>query len=67
MGDTFGAWLVVTADGTRCVIVCKAYALAQSIARRRYPGYTELTLASSKSGYGGEVVVVGNDGTERLG
>ena len=67
MGDTFGAWLVVTAGGTRCVIVCKAYALAQSIAKRRYPGYTELALVTSKSGYGGEVVVVGDDGSERLG
>ena len=54
-------------NGTQHVIVCKAYALANFIAKKRYPGFIDIHLACSRSADDGEVVVVEDDRTERLG
>lgn len=67
MGDTFGAWVVTMPTGVKHVIVDKAYAAAIGVARRRYPGYTAIDLVNSKHGQGGEVVVIEDDGKERVG
>lgn len=61
MGDTFGAWKVTTPDGLTHVVVCKAYAEARSIARRRYGDTSAVELVNSRRG---EVVVVNDDGEE---
>lgn len=64
MGDTFGAWIVHMPGGRKNTIICKAYALAQSIARRRYPTYLNMELV--EKAVRGEVVVVEDDDTERI-
>ncbi len=65
MGDTFAAWIATMPDGRKNTIVCKAYALAQYIAKKRYPGYVELELVARA--VDGEVVVIGDDHVERVG
>lgn len=73
MGDTFGAWIVtvpntnpnITEPTVDHVVVCKAYAAAQGIAKQRWPDYKYISLACSKAWMGGEVVIQEDDGTVR--